>query len=237
MTVVDRGDPGEPVGGEAAYLLVTDPRMPTGGHAQSGGLEHAVACGRIKDADGLRSFLDGRLATTGLVDAALSAAAHGCGGDRDPSALDAEAAARCPGPALRSVSRLHGRRLLRLGRATWDHPRLRTLEGVAGGSPMWPLAWGVLASVAGLDLRRAAVAAALTSVTTPAWAAVRLIGVDPYAVAAMLAALAPSVDHTAQQALEATRDRPWADLPANSPPLLDLGAEDHARWEARLFAS
>lgn len=223
--------------GVSTFLLFVDARMPTGGHAHSGGLEHAVAAGRIRDAEDLGPFLRGRLATAGLVDAALAAAAEPLGRLGPWSALDGEAAARCPGPALRRVARGQGRRLLRLGRSVWDAPHLESLAAVTGGAPMWPLAVGAVASAAGLDGRQAATAAALGAVTGPAWAAVRSLGLDPYVVAALLAELAPSVDETADRAFEAARDLPWAELPAANPPLLDLGTEDHARWEVRLFAS
>jgi urease accessory protein len=59
----------------AALLLLTDSRLPAGGHAHSGGVEAAVAKGRVHDVESLASFLSGRLATIGLVAAAFAAAA------------------------------------------------------------------------------------------------------------------------------------------------------------------
>ena len=53
--------------GTATLLLLADGRFPAGGHAHSGGLEAAVARSRVRDLASLRAFLDGRLATTGLV--------------------------------------------------------------------------------------------------------------------------------------------------------------------------
>ena len=55
-------------------LLLGDGRFPAGGHAHSAGVEAAVADGRVVDEVTLERFVHGRLVTTGLVDAALSAA-------------------------------------------------------------------------------------------------------------------------------------------------------------------
>ncbi|WP_433457733.1 hypothetical protein [Micromonospora sp. CA-248212] len=57
-------------------LLLADGRFPAGAHAHSGGLEAAVAAGRVTDLASLEAFLVGRLATAGLVGAAFAAAAH-----------------------------------------------------------------------------------------------------------------------------------------------------------------
>ncbi|MDX6427775.1 MAG: urease accessory protein, partial [Streptosporangiaceae bacterium] len=56
-------------------LLLADSRLPAGGHAHSGGLEAAATAGVVDDLGGLADFLRGRLATSGLVAAALAAAA------------------------------------------------------------------------------------------------------------------------------------------------------------------
>ncbi|MEZ0072172.1 urease accessory protein UreF [Planotetraspora sp. GP83] len=61
--------------GDAAMLLLADSRLPAGGHAHSGGAEEAVRLGTITGPDDLARFLRGRLATAGLVTAALAAAA------------------------------------------------------------------------------------------------------------------------------------------------------------------
>ena len=209
----------------ATLLLLADGRLPAGGHAHSGGLEAAVTSGRVRDAASLEAFLYGRLATAGLVAAAFTAAAAD---GWDVRELDAEFDARTPSPALRRVSRTQGRALMRVGRAMWTVPDL--------GEPHHCVALGVVAAAAGLDPIDAATVAAYGSVSGPASAAVRLLGLDPYPVQALLARLAPACDDVAVRAA-AYRDRRAADLPAASAPLLDIGAEDHATWEVRLFAS
>jgi urease accessory protein len=65
---------------------------------------------------------------------------------------------------------------------------------------------------------------------------VRLLGLDPYAVHGLIARLAPDCDRIAAEAARRA-DEPVDDLPAAGAPLLDIGAEHHATWEVRLFAS
>jgi urease accessory protein len=204
-----------------ALLLLADGRLPTGGHAHSGGLEEAVASGAVGDAATLEAWLFGRLRTTGRVEAAFAAAA--AGGEASWDELDAELAARTPSQAQRAASRAQGRGLLRTARGAWPAPHL----GVVPDAPLWPIALGAAARAAGLTPADAALAAATGSITGPAWAATRLLGLNPLDVASALARLAPAVEDAA-----ATRGRP-----AYSAPLLEVGAEVHARWEVRLFAS
>jgi urease accessory protein len=65
---------------------------------------------------------------------------------------------------------------------------------------------------------------------------VRLLGLDPYQVQMVLAALAGECGAVAREAA-ATAGKPPAELPSNSAPLADISAELHATWEVRLFAS
>jgi urease accessory protein len=213
--------------GLATLLLLADGRLPAGGHAHSGGLEAAVAAGRVRDIDGLAGFLRGRLATAGLVAAAFAAAA--CARPADVEALDDGLDARTPSPAQRAASRAQGRALLRAGRAMWPLPAVPA-------EPHHAVALGVVARVAGLAPAEAALLATHGAVAGPATAAVRLLGLDPYAVHALLAHLAGDCDRIAAGAA-ATVDEPVDALPAAAAPLLDIGAEAHARWEVRLFAS
>ncbi|SNY56022.1 urease accessory protein UreF [Paractinoplanes atraurantiacus] len=251
----------------ATLLLLADGRLPSGGHAHSGGLEAQVSAGRVGDLDGLAGFLRGKLATSGLVAAAFAAAAchrtlgtsppahlaratppahppratpqpaHPARGDQTPplyfvpdiSDLDQGLDARTPSPALRKASRAQGRALLRAGRAMWAIPEI-------GREPHQPVALGVLARAAGLGPLEAAVAAAHGTVTGSASAGVRLLGLDPYAVHGLLARLAPDCDRVAASAAARAGD-PVDELPAAGAPLLDIGAELHATWEVRLFAS
>jgi urease accessory protein len=213
--------------GLATLLVLADGRLPAGGHAHSGGLEAAVESGRVRDLPGLDGFLRGRLATSGLVAAAF--AAVGCARTAAWSDLDAGLDARTPSPALRRASRAQGRALLRAGRAMWSLP-------VTGRDLHQPVALGIVAAAAGLCPLEAATAAAHATVTGPAGAAVRLLGLDPYGVHALLARLAGDCDRIAASAA-AHLDDPIDALPAAGAPLLDIAAAVHASWEVRLFAS
>lgn len=211
----------------ATLLVLADGRLPAGGHAHSGGLEPQVSAGRVRGVDDLAGFLRGRLHTGGTVAAAFAAAA--CSRTANAPALDDGLDARTPSPALRKASRAQGRALLRAGRAMWPLPPVSR-------DPHQPVALGVVAAAAGLTPLDAAVAAAHGTVTASASAAVRLLGLDPYAVHSLLARLAPDIDRIAAGAA-ARADAPVDDLPAAGAPLLDIGAELHATWEVRLFAS
>jgi urease accessory protein len=223
----------------ATLLLLADGRLPAGGHAHSSGLEAQVSAGRVRDAADLGGFLRGKLATSGLVAAAFAAAA--CHRPAEWADLDDGLDARTPSPALRKAARAQGRALLRAGRAMWPPPAdggapSRSPLPPPGRDPHQPVALGLLAAAAGLTPQEAAVAAAHGTVTGPASAAVRLLGLDPYEVHGLLARLAPECDRIAARAADRCAE-PVDLLPADGTPLLDVGAELHATWEVRLFAS
>jgi urease accessory protein len=209
-------------------LLLTDGRFPAGGHAHSGGIEAAVMAGRVTGVDTLAVFLAGRLTTAGRVAAALAAAAAHA--SHDLAQLDAEAGARITSPALRAASRAQGRALLRTAREVLD-------AGGLPGEAHLAVAMGlVCAATPGLGPVDAGRWAAYDSISGPASAAVRLLGLDPFRAWGVVAALMPEADGIAEQAA-AGAHRPLDRLPSFSSPLLDIGAEHHAASEVRLFAS
>ncbi|MFI7080727.1 urease accessory protein UreF [Micromonospora sp. NPDC049903] len=220
-------------------LLLADGRFPAGAHAHSSGLEAAVAAGRVTDLATLGEYLRGRLATAGLVAAAFAAASRRAArsaGRRDLLArLDAELDARTASPAQRAVSRRQGRALLRAGREIWPGDIFDDLPAVPPG-PHQPLVLGLVGAAAGLDPAQVATVAAHATVTGSASAAVRLLGLDPYRVQALLVRLAVACDATAARAARAAEEPPER-LPAAAAPLADIHAEVHATWEVRLFAS
>ncbi|WP_052397112.1 urease accessory protein UreF [Streptomyces sp. NRRL F-5123] len=224
-------------GALAALLLLCDGRFPAGGHAHSGGAEAAVADGRVHDTATLADYCRGRLHTTGLVAAALAAAAAA---GLDPLGLDDAADARTPSLALRTASRRLGRQLTRAARATWPSAALEELAAARPRGAHQPVVLGLVARAAGLGPADAARAAAYEAATGPAGAAVRLLGLDPFHAAGVLAGLAPQVDAVADaaaRAAELARDHGPTALPAASAPLPDIAAEQHAAWPVRLFAS
>jgi urease accessory protein len=211
----------------SALLLLADGRFPGGGHAHSGGLEAAVASGSVNNLLHLEAFLAGRLVTSGAVDAWLAAAA--CAGANE-AALDAEAEARCPSPALRDAGRRLGRGLRRAAAQTW--PALA--EGVA---QQQAVVVGVVARAAGLRPEDAALLPPHGLLAGGAAAAPRLLAVDTADVMAIALDLAGLADEVAAAGAAAAGTGTLADGPAWCAPLLELRAEDHARWEVRLFAS
>ncbi|MFD4673162.1 urease accessory protein UreF [Lentzea sp. NPDC058450] len=198
-------------------LILADSRFPGGGHVHSGGLEEAAARKLVVDEPSLRSFLHGRLVGAGLLAAGFAAAAAR---GEDLEMLDAELDARTPSPAQREASRAQGRGMLRAARRAWPSARLDALPS----SPHQPLVIGVLAG----DAFEAALTCAYLAVSGPASAAVRLLGLDPFGVNAIVAALP----------VEDVASRACVELPALGSPALDLLAEAHVRREGvRLFGS
>lgn len=99
---------------------------------------------------------------------------------------------------------------------------------------------GLTARAAGLEAADAAYCALYESVSGPATAVVRLLSLDPFEATAVLARLAPELDRVADRAVCAGTAVPTEGvdvLPAASAPLLEIGAEVHAAWPVRLFAS
>lgn len=244
-------------------LLLLDSRAPAGAHHHSGGMEAAIGTGLVTGLAGVEDFCRARLRTSARVGAAFAAAAARLQSDSSersvalaarngparPGAesraraagewaqLDAEFEARTPSEAMRTASRQLGRGLVRLLRSVQPEADLATaFSRCAGPAPHHPLVLGAAVSLAGGGPDLAARAAALAACAGPASAAVRLLGLDPFAVQAMLARLAPGIDACAAAAAQLAAGPP-ASLPADAAPALDLLADFHLTAEVRLFAS
>lgn len=219
----------------AHLLALADSRLPAGGHAHSAGAEQAVTEGLVTDVETLAMLLRRRLATSGLVAAGLAAAAAGAVGTVDAAALltrlDGEADARMPLSATRAASRAQGRGLVRVGRVAWPSPTWDLLPT----RPHHPVALGVAAAAGGGTPREAAVTAAYLSLTAPATAVQRLLGLDPIAVAALLVSMAPDLHRVAETVVGDLQV--GAPLPDASDVLTDLLTAGHAPRKDKLFAS
>jgi urease accessory protein len=218
----------------AALLLLADSRFPTGAHAHSGGIESADARGDVRSVDDVAVFLAGRLHTTGTTDATFCAAA--CAGAHPFAVLDRELAIRTVSPRLRSVSRSLGRQLLRAAEPAWPADTYAVARAVHRDGPLQPLALGLVAAAAGLGPAEAALCSLHHLVGTITTAAVRLAGLDPFAVQALAARVAPQLEQLAETAAHQAGEPPDA-LPSTTSLLADVLAEHHATWEVRLFAS
>ncbi|HEY3609092.1 MAG TPA: urease accessory UreF family protein [Pseudonocardiaceae bacterium] len=223
-----------------SVLLLADSRLPSGGHAHSGGIEMAVAADLVSDVDDLDLFLRGRLRTAGPVLAGFAAA--GCllaDQAADWQQWDRAYSARTLSAGVRAASRAQGSALLRTVSRIWDHPALGRLRAL--GRPHQPLVLGV-AVAAGNGAPADAAALAVHHLAGAACsAAIRLLGLDPLAVAAVhgglseVAARATEIGLWKAERAVATGDP--AELPATGTVLPELLAARHAQSEVTLFAS
>ena len=229
--------------GRLAALLLADGRFPAGGHAHSAGVEPAVLDGRVHDLASLAAYVRGRLWSAALADAAMAAAtvvALDTGASLDPlpalCRLDAEADARLASPALRAASRRLGRQLLRTSARCWPAPTLDQAGAAFPAGLHQAVALGAVAHAAGIDARGAAELAVHHGLTTPAQAAVRLLGIDPFAAAARVARLAPEAAAVVDLAVAASVG-PLQELPAPASPMVDIASVAHAAADGRMFVS
>ena len=227
-----------------AALLLADGRLPAGTHAHSGGVEAAVLDGRVTGEQSLERYVRARVMTVGLSDAALAAATVvKLGGAADTCAiastladLDDEAAVRLVAPPLREASRRLGRQLLRVAERCWPDAIFVAIRDLRPAGLHQPVALGVVGVVVGLEPVDVARLAVHHVITTPAQAAVRLLGLDPVGAAAIVARLSSLCDDTVEHAL-AVATGTIDELPARSSPLLDIVAVEHERRDTRLFAT
>lgn len=228
---------------DASLLLLVDGRFPAGGHAYSAGVEAAVSIGDVVDSGTLERYLQGRLATTGQVDAAFAAsscARLGSGADADALAvltadLDDEYSARMPSPYLRETSRRLGRQLLRASTRIWTSPGIEAVSKTDGGSHQ-PIALGVVVAAAGGDAADAAALSFhhLTAAVTSA--AVRLLGLDPIELAVVQERVGHECDAYRSQAQRWASIAP-AELPAWGGSLTEILGENHGSLDARMFVA
>jgi urease accessory protein len=150
---------------------------------------------------------------------------------------DAAVSARTPVAALREVSRAQGRAMLRTVRAAWPHA---VVDGL-GARPHQALVLGVVTAAAGGSAHDAAALAVHHIVGQVCSAGVRLLGLDPLALAGVHARAleehAGVVDRATDAGTRAAaRDSPDL-LPTATTPLPEVLAVVHARSEGALFAS
>jgi urease accessory protein len=243
----------------ALLLLLLDSRAPTGANAHSGGMEAAIQAGWVRELGDVEVFCEAKLHTAGRVAAAFAAAscrlaAPGVGlaaarhsarsAAEGPTPgelsawrqLDDEFEARTASEALRTASRQLGggvRRLLRATSSAQSDYLDAVWAGLPSPAPHHPLVLGAACAIAGATPVAAARTAALGICTASATAALRLLGLDPYALYGLLTRLTKQVDEIAEQVAEQSS----RELPADCALTLELLADVHVRSEVRLFAS
>lgn len=210
-------------------LLLADARLPSGGHAQSSGVEPALLGGLPVDQIGL--FLAARARTTTMVDAATAVVARHAALDCRPmTRIERAWSARTPSGAIRDASRDLGRGLLRLAAAVW--PEATSSFGDMGASPPRPLVLGAIAAHTGLD---AETLVRLTIYDDMACAVAALLKLEPGdpagGVRLVLEACASMEPHVSR--LAAITEH--AHIPAAGAPQAEAWSQDHAVTTRRLF--
>lgn len=211
-----------------SLLLLADGRFPDGTHAHSYGLETAVATGRVSGIGSLGDYIAGRLWASGRTDAA---AARLAALEVHPDALDAAWCLRTPSAAARATARSLGRSLARTASRVVPDTAIALSDG---RPPVQPIAFGLLGSALGCDPDEIARASAHGTAATLSAAGLRLLSLDPFAVAALMHRLGDDVEGVAGSAADvASAD----DLPCVSTPFAEIDVELQPALTARLFRS
>ncbi|MRX42486.1 urease accessory protein UreF [Agromyces kandeliae] len=210
-------------------LLLADARLPSGGHAQSSGVEPALLAG-MPVAD-VPAFLRARARTTGLVDAGTAVVARHSALDCLPVApIERAWAARTPSRAIRDASEDLGRGLLRLAGRFW--PDVRSSLAGLDHSPPRPLVLGAIAAHAGMDAESLVRLTVYDDLACAVAALLKLEPGDPADGVAMVLEACSSIEpHVAAvSTITATHQ-----IPAASAPYAEAWAEAHAVTTRRLF--
>jgi len=241
-------------------LLFLDSRSPAGAHSHSQGVEVAVGQGLIVDLPTLTDYCRGRLRTAGAVSAAFAATSAQAFLDGADAvqwlAIDTELEARTPSAATRVASRALGKGLRRLLKATASTEEWGEVERAWPllAAPHQPLVLGAGCAMLGGSPDLAARAAALSVCSAASSAAIRLLGLDPYAAHRMVADLEADITTLCREVTSLlslyraeyggiAKTSVWleseylARLCSNSAPAVEILADVHAREEMRLFAS
>ena len=157
----------------------------------------------------------------------------------DWGAWDHAVSARLPAAATRAASHAQGAALLRTASRAWPSAALDALRARAHAHH--PLVLGAAAAAAGATPSEAAVLAVHHLIGGACTAAVRLLGLDPIAVAAVAAEAGrvaePFAADAAQAGVAAASTGTPDLLPTDGSPLYDVLAQLHRSTEATLFAS
>lgn len=212
-------------------LLLADGRLPTGAYAHSGGTGWAVGEGVVNDVASLERWCRLRLDTVGVTDAALAVWVRRRWPDVEFDVLDAEVRARLAGPGAIATSRRLGRGWRRLA----DAVAPGALDGLPGDAHR-VVVLGALGAVLGVSDDELAAVVAHDVVAEATTAAVRLLGLDGHAVAAVQVRLAEVASSVAAEACAAA-DGSLAECPCPTSPVVELALEGGVIAPERLFAS
>lgn len=220
-----------------ALLHLCDSLFPTGGYAHSDGLEAAAASGAVRDAAGVRAWVDTLVEYTlvrGEGPAAALAWEHFSESRwHELRNLDDEVHALRPSSTARDAARSVGTRLLRTWQKVHPDSAVETLLGPPFVGSGWtlPVAFAVACAAIGVDRRPMLNAFMYTRVAAAASAAMRLMPLGQLEAHAIVAAAADRLPAACDQVLH-SRERPGAFAP-----LLDIAAMRQQYVTSRLFRS
>jgi urease accessory protein len=232
------GEERDALGSTALYRLMAwlSPAYPVGAFSYSGGLEWAVEAGDIKDAVGLREWLEAIVTQGGgFCDAVFFVHAHRAAAACDDAALVAVAelaAAFAPSKERHLETTAQGRAFLDTTAAAWPCAAVARLQKIWKGPIAYPVAVAVAAAGHGIAVAPSlvtflhAVAANLIS------AGVRLIPLGQTDGQRVLAALEPAVAATAARAMVTPLD-----AVGGAAFRADLASMRHETQYTRLFRS
>jgi urease accessory protein len=221
-----------------SVLHLCDSLFPVGSFAYSDGLESATASGAVKDAAGLRAWVDLCLdEVIGRTEGPTLLCARAACGERDWDALvrlDREATALRPASATRAASRAMGLRLITTWHGLYQQSALEPVIALArSGSlgPAWPVAFACACAAAGIDQRSSIEAFAYNRLAASVSAAMRLMPIghsDAHRVLAeALERVPPMVD---AMLVRNARAESFA-------PAMDIAAMTQQYLHSRLFRS
>jgi urease accessory protein len=225
------------IGSDGLYRLMTwlSPAYPTGGFSYSSGIEWAVECGDIANADTLRTWLAVMIAEGGgFCDGVFFAHAYRATERRDAEGLRTVAelaVAFAPSKERHLETMAQGRAFLEVTRAAWDCDALGRLQALAEG-PALPIAVAVACAGHAIALALAAQCYLHALAANLVSAGVRLIPLGQSDGQRVLAALEPVVIATVRRALAAS----LAEV-ASSAVRADLASMRHESQYTRLFRS
>jgi urease accessory protein len=240
MTTTSAADGSALIGVDAAalYRLMTwlSPAFPVGAFSYSSGIEWAVEAGDIGDAESLRGWLAAMLADgAGFCDGVFLAHAHRAvaAGELGVLRETAElAAAFVPSRERQLETSTQGRAFIETARAAWACDGLDQALSHCDGTPVYPIAVGLVASAHGIPLQPTLHAFLHAVVSNWISAGCRLIPLGQTDSQRVLAALEPLVTTTAARAELAELD----DL-GSATFRADLASLRHETQYTRLFRS
>jgi urease accessory protein len=181
------------------------PAYPVGAFSYSGGIEWAVECHDIKDAETLKRWLAVMVAEGGVFcDAVFFVHAHRAATTRDDGSLRAVAelaAAFAPSKERHLETTAQGRAFVEATRAAWPCAALDRLAAVWDGPVAYPVAVGVSAAGHAIAIDQALDAYLHAVVANLISAGVRLIPLGQTDGQRLLAAFEPITAATASRAL------------------------------------